>query len=295
MLLRTLCIILCTLSSFSLLARVRDFQTTRMIATSGTGIGSILITESSFLNPASAAFFKNSYFQYQKDSGEVEGDDKDMRPSSYGKMRNEAYIAADTSSELKGSFSYTKQVEDSHSRVRMSNSLARAIGQSTSLGTIVRYSHDWRGNKKHNDHYTQMVIGVTHIFNEKLSLGVTWTDPTMVKKSDYQFAAGLQYQLFTSLILMADAGANTQYAYEDTQFNRLALQLDLFSDLFVRAGTYYDKQTNLRGNSWGISWEAPKLSLHYAYQNSQAIKKNQDFLYGDEKLIVHSLAISLKI
>lgn len=278
--------------SFIAYGKLRNIESTRMKSVGGSGIASILIAETSFLNPASIVFYDKSLVYYQKDSANL-SNNASQRTNEYGPLTNEAYVIADTSSALKGTASIQKQSENNQNRLRYTSSLASAVGPSTSMGFIVRYTQDTMGDV--SNYYTQTTLGLTHILSEEVILGAVIDDLfTENRKEDYKIAIGFQYTFKQNISLLFDFGANTQLSTQDNTFSKYGVQFNLFSDFYIRVGSFYNQIENLQGRTWGLSWSGPKLDLFYAYKNSNQIIKNNDFLINDEELLEHSISLAVR-
>jgi hypothetical protein len=271
-------------------ANIIDIETTRLKGTSGAGTGSILLNEAAILNPASIAFHSNSSLYYNKESGTLKGksDDriKDYKPSS-----RELLIISDTSSSVKGGFSLEKSKVDRNERLRVTSSSSAPIGKSTAIGFLLRYTED-KYEVSHKT-YTQLDIGIMHIFSEKLTFGAVLNDPGRASNVDPTLVTGIQYNVFTNFDLILDAGVGYQEKPEENTFQRMALQLKVFNSLFLRSSRFHDKIQNTQGTSWGISWVGPKLSIDYAYRTSTNLDEDESFLYDKEKFEENSIAIVL--
>jgi hypothetical protein len=274
---------------------IRDFSTTRMMSTSDAGVGAILVNESSFLNPASIAFFSDSSIYYQKNQAELDetSQERNDASDSFKSGEEEALVIADTSGRLKGTFSYQRQRENGSSRIRYTSSFSRAFAKGQSFGLLYRYTMD-RTPSDHSDIYHQVTFGYSFIRSNKLSFGLIVVDPFSQKDEDVRAIAGLQYQLVDNLFLLLDAGTNYALDAAENTLTRMAFQVSFYRGFFLRLGKYYDNSTNFQGQSWGISWVGPRLSIDYAYRTTEQIEKNTDYLYADEQLIEQSFALSLR-
>jgi hypothetical protein len=285
--------------TFDAVAQIRPLQTTRMTSTSGAGVGSLLVVESAILNPAALAFFTDTYFSYQKNSSSIKSgndlrlvDDNNF-PSSNG---HEAYFLFDNSSQVKGGFSYQHQREGGFERKRLTASLAGFITDRLTWGLLYKYTEDnlsssARGNSKVSHPVT---LGLTYVFSPGLIVGATYDDPGLAIKEETRANIGIQYSLFDQFVLIFDAGTKPNGDAFDSRIWRGALQFNVFSDFFVRAGKYQDRALNLEGDSWGVSWIGPKLGAEFAMKQSTQIIKQVDYLYPEETITDISFAFHLK-
>lgn len=280
--------LLTTLASRDVNARLRDQETTRLISSSGAGIGSILLNESAFLNPASIYFFQTSTFYYQKGSSRLDNSSS-QRTDDFKKGENQILLLTDTSSALKGAFSYQTQSENGDDRKRFSSSASSNLGPNASFGILYRYTEDDQDQHKV---YHQGIFGISYIYDKKLTLGAILVDPFLANKEDTRLAGGIQYALAQNFLLIADVGVNYNDDPEENRFWKAAFQAQFLKDFFLRYGQFDDGTTDLRGHSWGLSWIGPRLALEYAYRRSEAVKDGSTFYEGEE-LEEHSLALSL--
>ena len=275
--------------------QIRDLDTTRLLSTAGAGVGAVLVNETAVLNPASIAFYSTSSLYYQRNSSSLD-EMSQRRVSNNAQFKDgdsEALIIADTSSRLKGTFSYQRQYEDANRRLRYTSSLANNFSEKQSFGLLYRYTID-STPEDNSDIFHQFTLGYSYIHSPKLSFGAIIVDPLSTRKDDVRFIAGFHYELLLNIFLLVDFGTNYAYDAQENTLTRTALQLSIFKSLYARVGQSHDKATNLKSNSWGVSWVGPKLSLDYAYKTSQNISKSADYLYQDEQLIEQSLALSVR-
>ena len=275
--------------------QIRDFETTRLMSTAGAGVGAILVNESSFLNPASIAFYSTSSLYYQRNDSTID-EISQARANERGKFKdgdNEAIVLADTSSRIKGTFSYQRQYEDSNKRIRYTSSLANNFTEKQAFGLLYRYTVD-TDSQDSSESFHQFTLGYSYIQSPKLSFGAVVIDPLETKKDDVRFLVGLHYELLQNIFLLVDVGTNYAYDAKENTITRSALQLSLFKSLYARVGQSHDKAANLKSSSWGVSWVGPILSLEYSYKTSQNISKDADYLFENEQLTEHSLALSVR-
>lgn len=272
-------------------ATIREFETTRLVSSAGAGVGAVLVNETSFLNPASIAFYSTSSIYYQRGTSSM---DKTINnETSVKEGNNESLVLADTSSRLKGTFSYQRQYENAYKRTRYTSSLANNFSENQAFGVLYRYTTD-KSPQNSSDDFHQFSLGYTYIHNPKLTFGAVIIDPFETRKDDVRFLAGFHYELLHNIFLLVDVGANYAYDAQENTISRTALQLSIFDDFYARVGQAYDKATNLKSAAWGVSWVGPRLSIEYAYKNSEHINKDADNFLQDKQLIEHSLAISVR-
>jgi hypothetical protein len=262
------------------------------MSTSGAGVASVLVNESSFLNPASIVFVASSAFYYQRGTSSLD-DDSDIRSTDFSDGSNEIYLLSDASSTLKGTFSYQRQAENQYRRQRYTSSFASNYGKRTAIGILYRYTIDEDIRENDEKKFHQGSLGITHIYSEKLSFGAVLVDPFLANKQDARLLGGIQYNLVSNLLLILDYGVNFNDKPHKNSLTKGAVQLNFFKDLFLRAGKFEDRITGLSGNSWGLSWIGPRLALEYAIKNSEVIEEKSDYLLDKEKITESSLSLAL--
>tara|TARA_Y100000780_G_scaffold232588_1_gene267776 strand:- start:31728 stop:32624 length:897 start_codon:yes stop_codon:yes gene_type:complete len=268
-------------------AKLRELQTTRLMSTSGTGIASILTNESAVLNPASIYFFNASNIYYQKGSSSIE--EKSSLRELDGDAEHQMLVITDTTSQLKGSFSFQTQEQGKQDRKRITSSASTNLGKNASFGVLYRYTEeDVDGHRV----YHQGIFGLTYMYNERLSFGAILADPFLANKEDTRLAGGVQFSIAQNFIAMADIGVNYTDSPETQNFVRAAVQAQFFRDLFLKYGQYKDKIDKLEGVSWGLSWIGPRISFEYALKESRALETTE-LLFEDEEVQEQSFAISM--
>ncbi|MCK5072095.1 MAG: hypothetical protein KAQ98_01625 [Bacteriovoracaceae bacterium] len=277
-------------------ARIRDFETTRLKSTAGTGVGSILMEESSILNPAPIAFFNVASIYFQKADGEiksVESDNPHTPPASSDQM---AVILSESNQRLSGSISYQQQKDDFSERQRIGISASSKIKDRSAFGITTRLTTDRISTDKvdyKKVKYNQIIAGVTHVISPHFSIGLTFIDPLKTKKEDTRAVVGTQYVYREMISLMMDVGADyTQNLSQTTSYHG-ALQIKVYGDFFVRAGIFNDKSIMEKGNGVGIGWVAPKLLLEFALKNTTIIE-NEKLAQNNQNLTETSFSISYR-
>ncbi len=276
---------------------VRDFETTRLMSTAGTGVASVLLTEAAVLNPATIGIYKKSALYYQSVNADLE-DTHSTRLSSgpdFGKGSSQAVVISDTSSRLKGSAGYFQQEENNFERKRFTFTGSSSLGAKSSFGITARRTEDTKNisTTKELESYTQVVMGVIHILSDKLTIGTVVVDPFKSQQEQGKVILGLQYTIAEQLIFMTDFGANFNENFSDTAIYRGALQTKFFSDFYFRFGVFQDETTGLKGNGWGISWIGGKLNIDLAYKTSKAIDEFSTVLYQEESISESSLSATI--
>lgn len=269
---------------------LKDPETTRLKSMAGAGVASILITEAPILNPASIVFFQNSTIQYQQ-SREILNNISNDRQNRYEDGKKELLVITDTTSGIKGGFSYDYQNVDAGKRKQFSLSFARNIGKKSGFGII--YKHNDEESLITNNKYNQIVIGGTHIISKDLTLGFNIMDALQREPEYFSYTLGAQYTLKDKINLIADIGSGDIKNYEEEGFTKICIQLEAFKSVFLRYGRFHDKRLNEKGTSVGFSWAGPKLALEYALKTSEYISENSSKLLAGEKLIDSSIGLTL--
>ena len=279
-------------------AQIRDFQTTRLISTGGAGVASILSTEAAILNPASSAFFDGSSFSYQsyKTTLKKENDLRDTLPDEFpGNNNSQGAFVADNSGPVKGGLAYINQNENDYKRQRMIAHAAAPIGKSSAMGFSYNYIQDRfpSGSSPRHKVEHEMIVGFTHIVDESMVLGLVVKDPTRTNPGDERATAGLQFTLAERITIIGDYGVQyTKSASEKYVWNA-GLQLNIFSDFFLRAGQFYDNVNFFKGTGWGASWIGPRFGIEFAQKFSDQIGEGS-YLYKDERLVDTALSAIIK-
>lgn len=281
-----ICAILLPISTYG---KIRKLETTRLSSSAGAGVATILVNETAFLNPASIVFYRGSSLYYQKTVSEL----KSSQRTSLKKPKAEAIVIADTSSKLKGTFSYQYQNEYGERRQRLTSSIASTITKNLSFGILYKYTDEKdSANQKHKYHSAN--LGLTYIHSPKLSAGLVFHDAFLADKEEFRILVGVQYQIVDNLIFVLDAGSNTAYSAKDNLLNRYAFQVNFFEHFFLRAGQFYDNAEKEKGQAWGLSWIGPKLSLEYSYKTSNSLNELSQKILKNEKLIEQSFALAIR-
>ena len=279
-------------------AQIRDFQTTRLMSTAGAGVASILSTEAAILNPASSAFFSGSSFSYQgysttlKDENELRKTANDDFPSN---NRSQGAFLSDHSGAVKGGVAYLTQEENHYEREKMVLHGSAAMGASTAMGVSYNYVQDTLPNTYKDRHQThhQLSLGMTHFVADDMILGIVILDPTRTNAGDERLIAGFQYTITNRFMLIGDVGTQYTKAWSDKYLWRAAVQLNIFSDFFIRVGQFYDNVTQFKGTGWGVSWMGPRLGVEFAQKYSDQIG-DSNYIYEDESLVDTSLSAIIK-
>ncbi|MBD66897.1 MAG: hypothetical protein CME62_16970 [Halobacteriovoraceae bacterium] len=256
----------------------------------GAGVGSLLINETTLLNPASIVFLPRSTFNYQKNTKSIQEED-DQRDLDFKEGLSELISIQDTSTQLKGGLSYTYQNGDEGKRKRLALSSAGHLGKDLAMGIIYKYTQE-ESEIIDND-YHQFTLGFTQVLSENMTFGLIIVDP-FNKIPEYSHALlGVQYNLNEFIQFLADVGSGDNANLDKEAISKLAIQINSFEYFYFRYGRFHDKYLNEKGASFGLSWVGPKFSVDYAIKNAEIIEEKSDRLFTDDKFIETSFAVSI--
>ena len=262
-------------------AKLLPFETARLSQAAGAGAASLLINESTVLNPAAINFFNDSTIYYQRNTEELVKESPERQVGLKDGL-SEFYNISDTSSGLKGAFSYVYQNESAGKRRRFALSSAGAIGKKTALGFTAAYIHERSEIKRGT--YTQLTFGVTHHVSESLILGFVYVDPTIEISEYSNYRLGLQYKMNQYLTILMDAGSGDVKNPEKSGFTKVAAQIEATDSFFLRYGVFHDKFSGEKGFGYGLSWVGPKFAIEFSLKESTSTPGRFAVLLADEKL-----------
>ncbi len=285
-----------SISAFS--AHIREFQTTRLNSTAGAGVASILSTEAAILNPATSTYFEGNSASYQSYTTSLQHKNtlRETNNDPFAKQnRTQGFFLSDGSSGLKGGAAYINQRENRFRRDRTVLHGSANMGPKSSLG--VTYSHIQderpRGYSDRHQIQHQLSMGMLHVVDEETTVGLVITDPTRTTPGEERFLAGFQYQMASRFVLIGDIGAQYTKSFSDHYLWRGAVQINLFDDLFIRAGKFHDNTNESKGTGWGASWIGPRFGLEFAQKISEFYGK-PTYVYKNEKLVDTSVSAIIK-
>ncbi len=246
-----------------------SFQTTRLKATGGAGVGSLLMDEATVLNPAPMAFFNLTSVYIQRTGGDTTNDVNNV-PTSV-KSENYAAIITDTKNMIKGSASYITESMGKNKRTIISGSTAFPIKKKSAIGFTYRNltATTTTDGKKKEEKSNQYILGASHNISQNLSLGAVFIDPFTKEKNDTLGILGGQLVYGDFISLMLDVGANYNFPLDETLLYRTAVQIMFFTDIYLRAGYFNDKGLKEKGSGVGLGWVQPKLAVEAALKNSK--------------------------
>jgi len=241
-----------------------NFETTRLKSTAGTGVASLLIDESTILNPAPMAFFNIASFYIQRSDQKTS-----TRENGIKKLMNDSshlgFIASDSKGRFKGSVSYQKHEEGQSQKKRWAIAIASPFGESSAIGFT--YSTTKKKNETTKSQYSNVVLGLSHILDESFSFGLTVQDPFKKDAEFYTGVIGIQYSYKRLITLMADLGGKYNLDLEGESIYKGAVQIKVFEDFFLRLGTSTDNSTKEKATGAGVGWVQPKLSINFAVKS----------------------------
>ncbi len=278
---------------------IRPLQTTRLYSTSGAGVGSMLVAESAILNPAPAAFFQDTFASYQKNNAKLGNSSPERITNSdpFGQLNSsESFYLFDNSSDVKGGLSYQHHREDGQRRKRITATASALVYENFSVGILYKYTEDATysdlgGRTRISNPIT---LGFTYIYHPGFIIGGVWEDPTRASRNEARAILGAQASLTEKIVLIFDVGTNPTQDINDSRLWRGALQVSLFSDVYVRGGKFQDRSLFLEGESWGIAWVGPKLGAEFAMKTSRPLTDKSTHLYARERITDASFAFHLR-
>ena len=239
------------------------FETSWLESTAGAGVGSLLLDESTILNPAPLAFFNLSslYFQKTKNKG-------------FSSSGQTAVIISDTGKGIPASLSYiTTEKDNRNQRKKYSLSLAYPIKKRSSFGIGYRIVKEEgvSPNGHHNKRqYNQIVLGLTHVPAPSFSFGLVLINPFKKNDEHSQMTVGFQYVYENFFSLLFDIESHLSSNFSDSIIYKSALQLKIMSDLFFRIGAFQDNKTSQTGMGAGMGWIQPRLSINLGLKNTRS-------------------------
>lgn len=279
-------------------AQIRDFQTTRLNSTAGTGVASILSTEAALLNPATSAFFEESSASYQSYGTRLKDKSEEraaLNDTFAKRNKSDGFFLTDHSGEVKGGVAYINQRENNYERERMVLHGAVPMGSNAAMGVSYNYIEDKLPRNRSNRHRLNHLLsmGTVLIPDDKTVLGLVLIDPTRTIPGEERILAGFQYNIAERFILMGDVGYQYTKSVTDKNMWRAAAQINIFADFFLRAGKFYDKINNFQGTGWGVGWMGPRLGVEFAQKFTEQFGKNS-YIYKNETLVDSSLSAVIK-
>jgi hypothetical protein len=274
---------------FNAHAKFYQVETVRLKSTAGAGVASILMDESSVLNPAPLAFFSESAIYLQKGSGKI-------IQSTAGEIQEEldqfGGAISDSHSGVKGSAGYFKQKIHRDEQSTFSGSLAGNVGKASALGfsfkdkTVNNYNDATQSYDKSNNKI--LTVGVLNAISSEFTIGLV-ASKSLAKgdeaRKDNKAIAGFQYNMMEMFSVMLDLGSNYNGDMASAMLYKAATQMKIFSEFYLRFGLFSDKGARERGNGVGFAWVQPKLVLELGFSSVKdlaqiADKKTQETMFS---------------
>ena len=208
------------------IAEFPPFETAWLESTGGAGVGSILMDESTVLNPAPLAFFNNASVYFQKSGVDTTTGDN----ASY-KMENSkqlAFIASDATGFGGGSFSYIKTEHSNHVRKRFSFAMGYPTGKTSAIGINHSLNKEEFGPQENK--YYQTTLGIAHAIDPTFTLGLIVIDPFKKREEESRAFLGFQYTYKGFVTILLDAGANYTTEFSKSFTYKSAMQIKILSD-----------------------------------------------------------------
>lgn len=252
--------------------RIPRFETTRMKGSGGAGVASILMDEATYLNPATIAYFKQGGILFQKAGVETTSSQANSETQEFSST---SIIASDAKGLLGGSLSYNNIEYKGEKVKRFSSAFGRPLGEKSSFGINLAYTKEETFNENAElveQDYKQTTFGVAHAIDDQVTLGLVVEDPFKGRQNETRAITGLQYVYAGFASLMFDLGADYNQDLSNTLLWRAGAQLKVFSDFFLRFGTYNDKGRQEKGSGAGIGWIQPRLVIELAIKNANILE-----------------------
>ncbi|MEK6623385.1 MAG: hypothetical protein AABY86_00360, partial [Bdellovibrionota bacterium] len=181
--------------------------------------------------------------------------------------------------KVAGSISFNKIEIDSQKHKRMAASVAYRTGDASAIGIAYKMNEAATKDASALDYlvrkYSTISIGITHVFENGLSLGLLADDPQEKGPNGGRGTVGLQYVYKNFITLMSDFGSKYKaYTFSENMVYRLGAQFSLFKDLFLRIGTNYDQGLASKSKGIGLSWIQPRLMLDFALQSITKMQRD---------------------
>ena len=262
-------------------AKPPEFETSWLESTAGAGVGSVLMDESTILNPAPLALFNISSLYFQKTGIDtLPGDHSSLK--DVPKTGQKAFIVSDSKEQSSASFSYIETTQASYEQKHFALAFAYPTGQHSALGVgyrMTRNKFNLDGENATQTKHKQIMFGTSYIISPNLSFGVVATNPFKNKQEDSKMTVGLQYIYKNFISFLLDLGSRYTSNFSSFIVYKTALQFKVVSNIFLRVGTFQDKGSKIRGTGVGLGWVQPRLVLNFSMKNSspyEHIRKLED-------------------
>lgn len=279
-------------------AQIREFQTSRLISTGGAGVASILSTEAAVLNPAASAFFQDSSFSHQSYRTSLQKENQLRNATGHdfpALNRSQGLFLSDNSGPVKGGMAYLTQNENQYERKQIVLHGAVPMGPSSAMGVSYSFLEDGRPRNfvdRYKTHH-RASVGITHILDRDTVLAIVVLDPTRTTPGEERAIAGFQYTLADRFTIIGDIGAQFTRDVSSHYLWRGSVQMNIFSDFFLRLGQFFDNIQKMKGTGWGLSWMGPRFGVEFSQRQSEQFASGFSF-YPKEKIIDNSLSAVIK-
>jgi hypothetical protein len=169
------------------------------------------------------------------------------------------------------------------------------MGASSAMGISYSFIEDSNPSffsDRYKTHH-RVSVGMTHILDPDTILAIVVLDPTRTTPGEERAIAGFQYTLAERFTLIGDAGAQFTKDFSSHYLWRGAVQMNIFSDFFLRLGQFYDNIQKFKGTSWGVSWIGPRIGVEFAQRHSEQFDSGF-YVYRDERILDTSLSAIIK-
>jgi hypothetical protein len=268
--------------SFSIEAKIHEYETSLLKSRGGSGAAAALVEESSFLNPASTSLTGASTLYYQHDTQSI----NDTTNKNYPKQSSSGFVLGDSSNGYSLNLSYISQIEENDSRKGFGLTTSTAIGPQSFVGYSIRLNTDLNSLTQVSKKYYESVFGVTHIISQGTSVAIIAFDPFKSKADNTHAIIGINHELVAFVAISADLGLQ----YLDDQITKNysakgAIQIKVLDDFYLKFGIFNDKSRSEKGEGIGLSWMGPRFSLDFGLKNTrtdiaQIEKKSKDISFS---------------
>ncbi len=268
-------IIVFSLSVFSFLSHAQVSKsysgTTWLKSTTGAGVGSILMDEATMLNPAPIAFYQMSSIYFQKSQSTHLSANLDRNNTETG---DTIAVISDSKGRVGGSISYiSSKLLDSENK-RMAVAIATPVREGTSVG--ISYSDTTEKNPLVKNNFKQFNMGVTHLINSSVTMGIVATDIKRQREEDSKVTLGMQYVFNNFISLMLDIGGDYKRQLSEYYLYRTAIQFKIMDDFFLRLGRSEDFILSQRTTGVGAGWVSPKMVINASFSDVKGMKVGDD-------------------
>ncbi len=281
-------------------ARIRDYQTTQMIATAGAGIGSIDTINALYANPASSGYKPQTLFYGQTNNASM-SDSSSQRASNdhlFNAPAGQSFALIDGNrSSLRGGLGYTQYREGHISRRRYTFSSSALSTGNFSMGFNYYYTSDSSTHPgyEYRRSFHQVNYGLTYLISPSFTFGLVYQDVFKAQSHLQRMLMGTELILNPTVSLLFDWGVNPHRSQSTSRFMAAAIKLNFHGNFSIKAGLQQDRLWNSQSLAWGLSWRIAQLTLDFAMNQMQSHHlETNPIIYPNEKLREVSLALSYR-